>query len=62
MTAADLLHQIEASGASLTLLPSGRLKIAGDPEQIERALPLIRQYEPELTEALKASADREAGR
>ena len=65
MTPADLLTMIERDGARLVLTPSGRLQITG--ADVDRWLPVLGQYEAQLVEALKASADTdtdtvEAGR
>ncbi len=62
MTATDLLTMIEALGARLVLLPSGRLKIAGDQVQIERWLGTVAQYEDALIGALRADPDTAAER
>lgn len=59
MTAIELLHMIEASGARLTLTPSGRLRITGD--HVERHFPIIAQYEAQLIDALQADARKQEG-
>lgn len=57
MNALDLVNMMKAAGAQLALTPSGRLRITGDPVQIDRWLASIAQYEPDLIAALRATAD-----
>ncbi len=58
MTPGELIRLIEADGARLTLTPNGRLRITGDPAQIERHFPTIGQYEQELVDALRVGGER----
>ena len=54
MKACELVNLIRASGASLTLLPSGRLKLTG--ADVDRWLPVLAQYEQELISTLRQGA------
>lgn len=56
----ELVNLIRASGASLVLLPNGRLKVTG--ADVERWEPVLDQYREELRAALQApAADTAAG-
>lgn len=44
MTAAAILHRAEAEGVSLTLTPAGTIKAIGNPEAVNRLLPVIRAH------------------
>ena len=43
----------------LTLTTSGRLRITGNQVQIDRALPIVAQYEAQLVDALQVQANAE---
>lgn len=62
MTPAELITVMERDGVGLQLTLSGRLKIAGDREQIDRWLGTVNQYQAQLTEALQAAATHPAAR
>jgi hypothetical protein len=48
MTAAAILHRAEAEGVSLTLTPAGTIKAIGNPEAVNRLLPVIRAHKAEI--------------
>ena len=53
MTPAQLLAQIQADRVRITLLPSGKLQVTGDPVHVNRWLASIGQYEDALIDVLK---------
>lgn len=56
MKPTELLEMIERDGARLVLSPSGKLRVLGDPVHVERWIPVIGQYQAELTTALQVQA------
>ncbi|MFA7271035.1 MAG: hypothetical protein WC073_16995 [Sterolibacterium sp.] len=59
MTPAELIDQAKADGVTMTLTPSGRLRLNGNQEAIWRWLGAINQYQGALIAVL--SAGRIAG-
>lgn len=55
MTPLALIQKAWAEGALIALTPAGRLRLTGDPEAVDRWLPICRQYEHELIEALQGA-------
>lgn len=54
MTPLALIQKAWTDGCLIAVTESGRLRLTGDPEAVDRWLPIARQYESELIEALQA--------
>lgn len=53
MTPLALIQKAWADGCLIAMTESGRLRLTGDPEAIDRWLPIVGQYESELIDALR---------
>jgi len=58
MTPKELLSLAQRGGVIFSLFPSGRLRITGDMEQVERFLPIAGQYQRELIAEPHAAQNR----
>jgi hypothetical protein len=54
MTPRQLLDLAAADGVVLALTPSGRLKLSGDQVDVDRWIPVIRQYADAIVAELRA--------
>lgn len=57
MNPAVIIREATADGLSLTLSPTGTLKATGDVSAVNRWLPILKAYKPEILVALKEAAN-----
>lgn len=55
MNPATIIREAQADGVSLTLSPAGTIKAIGDGAAVNRWLPTIRKYKPEILAVLAAN-------